>query len=91
LTRSFVATAHGEFLEAFMYHLLGPPLWGVTVLGAFYHLLFSLKAIAFKGALKKKKPAGEPSRLHRWLVRGIVLVFLAAWAFKLLFIDRNYW
>lgn len=82
LTRSFVFTAHGQFINAFEMHLLGPALFMLTIGVAVY---FSV-ALA-TGYRVRVKLAPLTRRLAAW---SVLSVFLICWFIKLVFM-RGTW
>ena len=76
LTRSFVATAHGDFAQAFASHRLGPLLFALVFL--------QLPIRAY--ALVRRIP---PDRLFRWrhrhlLLWAVVVALFANWVLNLI-------
>jgi len=91
LTRSFVFTAHGQWEQAFLHNFLGPLLWMVTLAAAIYHWGGVLRALLRRRGpeTKVRRPGGAGRK--KWVGRVVFVAFLAAWALKLLLIDRQYW
>ncbi len=72
LTTAFTLTAHGQIIEAFESHLLGPPLWAATGLVA---LASALSLLPGMSCLRRMI-----SILHSpEFARRLLLLFLIAW------------
>ena len=84
LTRSFVSLSHGRLEWAFLYHPLGPAVYVAFLVGI--GVVFLRKPR--DGAVPPRKAA---SRWRTGIFVTIVLVFLAAWAAKLIWIPRSFW
>lgn len=82
LTRSFLRSAHGEFAEAFSYHLLGPPLFLLTVLTAVY-----LAGSIVTGHSVTTGLSLRAKTIGAWMVLAL---FMLCWILKLLFF-KPYW
>lgn len=82
LTRSFVLTAHGQWIPAFKMHLLGPPLFFMTcALGVYF-------SIALTYGIRLKI---NTSRRTRALIMWAVLVILiAAWSLKIIYFPSSW-
>lgn len=82
LTRSFVFTAHGNFVHAFEMHLLGPGLFILTCGLAAY-----LGTALVIGYRVKYRLATRTRRIAFWSVLGL---FLVCWGIKIAFM-RGGW
>ena len=82
LTRSFVNTAHGNFLRAFDFHLLGPALF-VMFCGLAAYFGSSLVL----GYRVRYRLSPRARRIASWSVLGI---FLVCWGIKIAFMKGGW-
>lgn len=75
MTRSFALMAHGNVIDAFRMHLLGPPLFALLCLFALYLVVSVVTGYRLRFHL-----AGSVRRVAFWSILGL---FLACWVIKL--------
>ncbi|MDY6795327.1 MAG: DUF2752 domain-containing protein [Actinomycetota bacterium] len=81
MTRSLAATAHGDIIEAFRLHLLGPPLLSVA-------LVITVLMAAEKITSRRLLPRPE-RRARKVLARGTLGLLIAAWVARLTLFGVN--
>ncbi|MDD5749058.1 MAG: DUF2752 domain-containing protein [Actinomycetota bacterium] len=82
LTRSFSLMADWKVSEAFKMHLLGPPLFFMTILFTIYFLSVVLTGTRIRLELS--------SSARRWLLFSGAIVLVVPWLIKLVFM-RSFW
>ncbi len=81
MTRSFAATAHGRWEEAFRMHLLGPPLFFLVAAVTSLLVLERMLAARFL-----PRPGRDAVRKAAWLLLALLAL---AWVLRLAFFGVN--
>ena len=81
MTRSLAATAHGQLVEAFRLHLLGPPLFVLA------SAVFSLLAAEY--ALSRRILPRPGKQVWKFTAWGTLGLLVAAWVARLVFFGIN--
>ena len=81
MTRSMAATAHGQFADAFRFHLLGPPFFALVV------VVTVLLAAEYASSRRILPRPGE--RAWKTMAWGTLGLLTAAWVARLVFFGVN--
>jgi hypothetical protein len=81
MTRSLAATAHGHLVEAFRFHLLGPPLFVLAITVS--------ALLAAEYALSRHILPRPGERSWRHIAWGTLGLLIAAWIARLVFFGVN--